>query len=772
MREITPIDYSIKPEKAKQWHYKIHPYFTKQASNVVREYIKKFSDKGEIVLDPFAGTGVTAIESLTLGRRTIALDLSPLSCFITRETCIAPVKLSEFEKEFQKLKSKLKDIVEFVREANDLDIENYEIQEWYPKGVRLPSNSDFEFVEDLFHQRQLIVYAELYNEIKRIKDEEIRNLLKLVFSNTLGKANLTYMDNKARGEEGGGSSVFGKYRYWKPKGEKIVDVWKNFENRFRYTLKAKQSSNKLFGDFYKELNFSKRISLSKLNAQNWTFAIICNSACYLTKHLPESSIDYIYTDPPYGAHIAYLDLSTMWHAWLELEVTEKMRKEEAIEGGELKKSKDEYKELIFNSIEQMAKVLKPDHYLSLVFQHKEVEFWNMILEACEKSGFRYVNTVYQPTKTTSIHKKTNPLVVMGSQLIMNFKRSSRKIVSVIGLKDESQIEQIILDTAERVILEKGGYCITEDIYASVVPKLMESGLLDLANKRYKNLMPLLDKHFVLDGQGNWQIKKGTTIGSYIDKKLKIEYYLRSVFKRREKVKLDDLIGAVFPNLTNGVTPTKEEFMEVLKRIAGSKDGIYWQLKDKEMKVQLDLDFKMEYTIPNTTEHNQVIFRLAMLGGKLGLKPFIGKQEQRDKAFDRIDFIKDVPTINVTAKKEDISRIEQVDCIWFYKDGTPAFAFEVEEHTGILSALERFYSLLKIAPEIGHNKRLVIIAPQSRKRKLEKELKTSSFIGAPMYIEQKLKYMYKEDFIKAYKELVKRMFELKDIDRILIDINPD
>lgn len=35
------INHSIKPEKGKAWHIYMHPYFTKQASNVVREYLKK-----------------------------------------------------------------------------------------------------------------------------------------------------------------------------------------------------------------------------------------------------------------------------------------------------------------------------------------------------------------------------------------------------------------------------------------------------------------------------------------------------------------------------------------------------------------------------------------------------------------------------------------------------------------------------------------------------------------------------------------------------------
>ena len=34
--------------------------------------------------------------------------------------------------------------------------------------------------------------------------------------------------------------------------------------------------------------------------------------------IPNESIDYIYTDPPYGKKIPYLDLSIMWNAWLRV----------------------------------------------------------------------------------------------------------------------------------------------------------------------------------------------------------------------------------------------------------------------------------------------------------------------------------------------------------------------------------------------------------------------------------------------------------------------
>jgi tRNA G37 N-methylase Trm5 len=126
--EIKPIDRAIPPQKAQQWHFKIHPYFTKQASNVVRAYIENFSKKGDTVLDPFCGTGVTAIESLTARRKTINVDIAPLAIFLTKQTCIAPVGINNFQKSFDRLRDSLRETVRFVRKVSDKRIQEHEIK--------------------------------------------------------------------------------------------------------------------------------------------------------------------------------------------------------------------------------------------------------------------------------------------------------------------------------------------------------------------------------------------------------------------------------------------------------------------------------------------------------------------------------------------------------------------------------------------------------------------------------------------------------------------
>jgi hypothetical protein len=71
----------VKKQAAKR-HFGVHGYFTRQSWNVVAEYIKNYSKPGDLVLDPFGGSGVTAVEALMNGRKAINIDLNPMAIFL------------------------------------------------------------------------------------------------------------------------------------------------------------------------------------------------------------------------------------------------------------------------------------------------------------------------------------------------------------------------------------------------------------------------------------------------------------------------------------------------------------------------------------------------------------------------------------------------------------------------------------------------------------------------------------------------------------------
>src|SRR2546426_4074666 len=119
----APLAHAICPAKqGARRHYGSHPYFTKRAWNVVQGYIEHFSKPGETVLDPFGGSGVTAVESLVLRRRAVYVDVSEWACFLARQTAIAPVGLAELHDGFEHVDGRCRTYLEKLWKTSNKEL--------------------------------------------------------------------------------------------------------------------------------------------------------------------------------------------------------------------------------------------------------------------------------------------------------------------------------------------------------------------------------------------------------------------------------------------------------------------------------------------------------------------------------------------------------------------------------------------------------------------------------------------------------------------------
>ncbi len=64
--------------------HQLSPYIGKLKTSVARTLLNEFSSRGDVVFDPFCGSGVVPLESLLLGRGVIANDVNPYAAVLTR----------------------------------------------------------------------------------------------------------------------------------------------------------------------------------------------------------------------------------------------------------------------------------------------------------------------------------------------------------------------------------------------------------------------------------------------------------------------------------------------------------------------------------------------------------------------------------------------------------------------------------------------------------------------------------------------------------------
>ena len=130
----------------------------------------------------------------------------------------------------------------------------------------------------------------------------------------------------------------------------------------------------------------KRKRLAKAlrgSAMDPATAVVTTGDCSLIP-TADSSIDYIFTDPPFGENIYYADLNFLVESWHRV-LTD--AEPEAIVDRAKKKRTVDYQDLMRRCFEEYHRVLKPGRWMTVVFSNSKNHIWRAIQEAMGTAGF-------------------------------------------------------------------------------------------------------------------------------------------------------------------------------------------------------------------------------------------------------------------------------------------------------------------------------------------------------------------------------------------------
>lgn len=152
-------------------------------------------------------------------------------------------------------------------------------------------------------------------------------------------------------------------------------------------------------------------------------------------NIADSSVDYIFIDPPFGANLMYSELNSIWEGWLKVKTNIRT---EAIVNQTQKKNLFDYQSLMNASLKEFYRVLKPKKWMTIEFSNTSASVWNSIQNALQGVGFVIANVASLDKKQGSYNAVTSTTAVKQDLVITCYKPSNEltdKFLASGGVKE-------------------------------------------------------------------------------------------------------------------------------------------------------------------------------------------------------------------------------------------------------------------------------------------------------------------------------------------------
>lgn len=215
--------------------------------------------------------------------------------------------------------------------------------------------------------------------------------------------------------------------------------------------------------------------------------ISTQSASDISAQIQDGTVDYIFTDPPFGSNIIYSDLSIIWESWLGIAtqtaseaVVHRRKKTGAV-------NLDGYRLMMTDAFAEMYRALKPGRWLTVEFHNTQNSVWNAIQQGIVLAGF-VIADVRTLDKQLGTFKQVTTSSAVKQDLIIS------------AYKPASEFEQLF---ALEAGTESGAWDFLRQ-HLFQLPRVVEkSGVLESIAER----LPFL----LFDRMVAFHIQRGTTV---------------------------------------------------------------------------------------------------------------------------------------------------------------------------------------------------------------------------------------------------------------------
>lgn len=524
--------------------YGVHAYHTKIPAEAITGFIEAHSEPGDIVLDPFCGSGMTGVAAGLVGRRAVLNDLSSAAVHIA-SNYTAPCDPSAFNdavrRVLDRVGERIAELYRTVHGGHTAQIEylvwsevrrctacGEELLLWDTRGVGLRrlkcSRCGVEAPKsDLPVVGERAVEANLSQPGRQ---RIVRPVIAADLRPNLGRADLPWYPDVPfdssrpmwrRGHDDLGITTVADF-YSTRNLTALSLLWDAASSepderlrsalRFsltavanrasrRYQWNAKRPTNVLSGTLYiSSLRYEwnvlslwqrKTRAVARLFGAQVAAAgaveVLRGSATALP--LPDESIDYCFTDPPFGSHIVYSDASLLWEAWLD-DLTDREREAIVVRTGDQAKTVDDYGALLRGAFSEIRRVLRPDAQATIVFQASDPDTWSAVYDAAAHAGLGFVEATTlskgQPS-FKQIKGQTEGEMVAETDVVLTFSRDPRpRHLAPVITAEEAVRAALRAATAARRTLSAGA------LFADVNARLLRGSARPVGIRQVRELL--------------------------------------------------------------------------------------------------------------------------------------------------------------------------------------------------------------------------------------------------------------------------------------------